>query len=220
MDILQILLSESFWSASIRIATPLIFGVLGALICEKSGVLNLGIEGIFVAGAMVGWMAVWLGAGLWGGSVCCRACRGVFWVFAWYFNGPVGPKPARIGLRHHAFCHLRQLFLLPYGASNRVVTAAYYALSTAGYSDFVGFAFYWSGFVSANGAYVLGAFLRCRGLVHFQQNRAGCCFKGGWRQSKLSGCARIKRLCAAHWSRDGRIGFDGAWRRVFNDVCL
>lgn len=31
MDILQILLSESFWAASLRIATPLIFGVLGAL---------------------------------------------------------------------------------------------------------------------------------------------------------------------------------------------
>ena len=51
-EIIQILLSDSFWAASLRIATPLIFGVLGALICEKSGVLNLGIEGIFVAGAM------------------------------------------------------------------------------------------------------------------------------------------------------------------------
>ena len=80
MDILQILLSESFWSASIRIATPLIFGVLGALICEKSGVLNLGIEGIFVAGAMVGWMAVWLGAGLWGG-VLAAALAGAFFGF-------------------------------------------------------------------------------------------------------------------------------------------
>ena len=30
MDILNILLSESFWAASLRIATPLIFGVLGA----------------------------------------------------------------------------------------------------------------------------------------------------------------------------------------------
>ena len=67
MDIFLILISESFWTASLRIATPLIFGVLGALICEKSGVLNLGIEGIFVAGAMSGWMAVWLGFGLWGG---------------------------------------------------------------------------------------------------------------------------------------------------------
>ena len=77
MDILHILLSESFWAASLRIATPLIFGVLGALICEKSGVLNLGIEGIFVAGAMSGWMAVWLGAGLWGG-VLVAALAGAF----------------------------------------------------------------------------------------------------------------------------------------------
>ena len=77
MDILNILLSESFWAASLRIATPLIFGVLGALICERSGVLNLGIEGIFVVGAMCGWMAVWLGAGLWGG-VIVAACAGAF----------------------------------------------------------------------------------------------------------------------------------------------
>ena len=55
MDLLNILLSESFWAASLRIATPLIFGVLGALICERAGVLNLGIEGIFVVGAMCAW---------------------------------------------------------------------------------------------------------------------------------------------------------------------
>ncbi|SLN61561.1 beta-methylgalactoside transporter inner membrane component [Ruegeria meonggei] len=77
MDILNILLSESFWAASLRIATPLIFGVLGALICERAGVLNLGIEGIFVVGAMCGWMAVWLGAGLWGG-VLVAALAGAF----------------------------------------------------------------------------------------------------------------------------------------------
>ncbi len=75
MDILNILMSESFWAASLRIASPLIFGVLGALLCERAGVLNLGIEGIFVAGAMAGWMAVWLGAGLWGG-VCFAALAG------------------------------------------------------------------------------------------------------------------------------------------------
>lgn len=77
MDILNILLSESFWAASLRIATPLIFGVLGALLCERAGVLNLGIEGIFVVGAMCGWMAVWLGAGLWGG-VLIAALAGAF----------------------------------------------------------------------------------------------------------------------------------------------
>ncbi|WP_298812494.1 ABC transporter permease [uncultured Roseibium sp.] len=75
IEILDILLSANFWAAALRIATPLIFGVIGALICERAGVLNLGIEGIFTAGAMAGWMAVWLGAGLWGG-VFVAACAG------------------------------------------------------------------------------------------------------------------------------------------------
>ena len=90
MDILQILLSESFWAASLRIATPLIFGVLGALICEKSGVLNLGIEGIFVAGAMTGWMAVWLGAGLWGGVLFATLAGGFFGLIHAILTVPLG----------------------------------------------------------------------------------------------------------------------------------
>jgi ABC-type uncharacterized transport system permease subunit len=65
MEALDIIGQASFWAAAIRIATPLIFGVLGALICERAGVLNLGIEGIFVAGAMTGWLTVSMGGGLW-----------------------------------------------------------------------------------------------------------------------------------------------------------
>ena len=45
----------------LRIATPLILGTLGVLLCERAGVLNLGIEGIMVAGAFTGWLAVYLG---------------------------------------------------------------------------------------------------------------------------------------------------------------
>jgi len=90
MDILQILISESFWAASLRIATPLIFGVLGALLCERSGVLNLGIEGIFVAGAMSGWMAVWLGAGLWGGVLVAALAGGFFGLIHALLTVPLG----------------------------------------------------------------------------------------------------------------------------------
>ncbi|MDF0598407.1 ABC transporter permease [Psychromarinibacter halotolerans] len=67
MEFLDILLSASFWAAAIRIASPLIFATLGELICERAGVLNLGIEGIMVAGAFAGWIAVWAGLPLWGG---------------------------------------------------------------------------------------------------------------------------------------------------------
>ncbi len=90
MDILQILLSESFWAASLRIATPLIFGVLGALLCEKTGVLNLGIEGIFVVGAMAGWMAVWLGAGLWGGVIVAALAGAFFGLLHAILTVPLG----------------------------------------------------------------------------------------------------------------------------------
>lgn len=90
MDILNILLSENFWAATLRIATPLIFGVLGALICEKSGVLNLGIEGIFVAGAMAGWMAVWFGAGLWGGLIVAASAGAFFGLIHAILTVPLG----------------------------------------------------------------------------------------------------------------------------------
>ncbi len=72
-EALAILLETSFWVATLRIATPLIFGTLGALLGERAGVLNLGIEGIFVAGAMTGWLAVHLGAPLWWGVAAAAA---------------------------------------------------------------------------------------------------------------------------------------------------
>lgn len=66
-ETLELLMSVPFWAAVLRIATPLILGTLGALLCERAGVLNLGIEGIMVAGAFTGWLAVYQGAGLWTG---------------------------------------------------------------------------------------------------------------------------------------------------------
>jgi simple sugar transport system permease protein len=66
-DILALVGSDAFWIAVLRVATPLIFGTLGVLLCERAGVLNLGIEGIMVAGAFAGWLAVYQGAGLWFG---------------------------------------------------------------------------------------------------------------------------------------------------------
>ena len=66
-EFLDILANPSFWVAVLRIATPLILGTLGVLLCERAGVLNLGIEGIMVAGAFTGWLAVYGGAPLWMG---------------------------------------------------------------------------------------------------------------------------------------------------------
>ncbi len=77
-ETVEILLSASFWVAVLRIATPLIFGTLGVLLCERAGVLNLGIEGIMVAGAFFGWLAVYAGGGLWLGVAAAAAIGAAF----------------------------------------------------------------------------------------------------------------------------------------------
>jgi simple sugar transport system permease protein len=56
-------------AATLTIATPLVFGALGAILGERAGVLNLGIEGTMYAGAFVGFFAAdrsgsaWVGLG-------------------------------------------------------------------------------------------------------------------------------------------------------------
>ena len=76
-ETLELLMAAPFWVSVLRIATPLILGTLGVLLCERAGVLNLGIEGIMVAGAFVGWLVVYQGAGLWAG-VGAAALTGAF----------------------------------------------------------------------------------------------------------------------------------------------
>ena len=84
-DFIEILFTAGFWAATIRIACPLIFATLGELICERAGVLNLGIEGIMSIGAMVGWMAVYQGAGLYSG-ILIAAFVGAIFGAVWNFT--------------------------------------------------------------------------------------------------------------------------------------
>ena len=77
-ETLELLGSAAFWAAVLRIATPLILGTLGVLLCERAGVLNLGIEGIMVAGAFIGWLVVYQGGGLWSGVLAAAAAGAAF----------------------------------------------------------------------------------------------------------------------------------------------
>jgi general nucleoside transport system permease protein len=77
-EYIDLLANPAFWIAVLRIATPLIFGTLGVLLCERAGVLNLGIEGIMVAGAFTGWLAVYSGLPLWAGMAVAAATGAMF----------------------------------------------------------------------------------------------------------------------------------------------
>ena len=98
MDFLDILLSASFWAAAVRIASPLIFATMGELICERAGVLNLGIEGIMVFGAFAGWIAVYLGMPLWWGVAVAFASGGLFGLVHATLTVPFGLSQHVVGL--------------------------------------------------------------------------------------------------------------------------
>jgi simple sugar transport system permease protein len=97
-DALEILLTATFWAAALRIATPLIFGTLGALVCERSGVLNLGIEGIMTFGAMIGWLTVFRGGDLWSGFAAAAAGGAIFGLLHALLTVPLGLSQHVTGL--------------------------------------------------------------------------------------------------------------------------
>ena len=109
-----------FWVAVLRIATPLILGTLGVLLCERAGVLNLGIEGIMVAGAFAGWLAVYRGRAAVGRrrrwrrsparrSACCTRLLTVGLALSQHVSG----------LGHHAARDRAELLRLPRELSRR-----------------------------------------------------------------------------------------------------
>ena len=87
-ELTELLASAPFWVAVLRVATPLILGTLGVLLCERAGVLNLGIEGIMVAGAFTGWLTVYAGYSLWTGvAVAALTGAGFGLLHAWLTVG-------------------------------------------------------------------------------------------------------------------------------------
>jgi ABC-type uncharacterized transport system permease subunit len=75
---MDVVLSIATLSAGIRLALPVALAALGALLSERAGVLNLGLEGLMVSGALAGYLVTentgspWLGllAGVVTGMVC------------------------------------------------------------------------------------------------------------------------------------------------------
>ena len=138
MDALEILFTASFWAAALRIASPLIFATMGELLCERAGVLNLGIEGIMTAGAFAGWLTVYLGGDLWAGRAGRRPGRRGLRPAARVPHRAARPVAARRRHRHHAARHQPHLLHLSRGPARSHVAAedrAVRALPIPGLSD-------------------------------------------------------------------------------------
>lgn len=86
MDPVQL---TAFFEASVRLGAPLALAALGETISERTGVINIGLEGSIIAGALGGALgALWIGPGfgVLAGAGAGLAAAAVFALFVCGFN--------------------------------------------------------------------------------------------------------------------------------------
>lgn len=96
---------SDFLVASLRLSVPLAFAALGGLLSERSGVLNIGLEGMILAGAFVSAAGAFTTGNVWAG------------IFAALFVG------AAVGLLHAILCVSLRVDQLVSGLAINLVSA-------------------------------------------------------------------------------------------------
>ncbi len=72
-EIFELAFISGLIGAMMRMATPIIFATLGEILSERAGVLNLGIEGIMLMGAMTGFLVTFSTGSIWLGVLAAAA---------------------------------------------------------------------------------------------------------------------------------------------------
>jgi general nucleoside transport system permease protein len=89
---------ENLLAATLRMATPLMFGTMGELFCERSGVLNLGIEGTMFMGAFVGFTVAAFTGSLWLGVLAALLAGALAGLLMGFFAVKLGVNQHVSGL--------------------------------------------------------------------------------------------------------------------------
>lgn len=71
-------MTGALFASTLRVSTPLIFAAMGGLFCERSGVINIALEGMMLMGAFAGAVAAFSFHSAWLGLACAAVAGVVF----------------------------------------------------------------------------------------------------------------------------------------------
>jgi general nucleoside transport system permease protein len=91
-------------AASFRIATPILFAALGEAVAESAGILNVGIEGMMVIGAVTGFLVSFYTGGQWIGFAAAFMAGGAAGLLFGYVTVERGADHVVTGIVLNIFC--------------------------------------------------------------------------------------------------------------------
>jgi ABC-type uncharacterized transport system permease subunit len=118
----QVLTSPDFYAAGIRLTTPILLVAMGALFCERAGVMNIATEGFMLAGAMTAVIATYYTGSPWLGVVAAMLAGALLSVVFAYCVVSIGT---------HQIVTAVALNILAFGATSIIFRRVFGPMSTS-----------------------------------------------------------------------------------------
>lgn len=110
--ILSAILSSSFVFSIIRVSTPLIFGAMAALICNRGGMLHIAFEGVMLTAAFFGMLGSALSQSVLVGLLCAIIGGVLISLMMGYFNLILNSNRVLTGIALNTFASAGTVFAL------------------------------------------------------------------------------------------------------------
>lgn len=110
--IFSAIVSSSFVFSIIRVSTPLIFGAMAALVCNRGGMLHIAFEGVMLTAAFFGMLGSALSQNVLVGIICAIAGGVLISLMMGYFNLILNSNRVLTGIALNTFASAGTVFAL------------------------------------------------------------------------------------------------------------